>query len=49
MVRIEDDHDHTFVNSLAKKYINQDVYMDDQPGAERVIVTVDPEHITKLE
>ena len=48
VARIEDDKDNAFINSMAKKYINQDVYPNHQPGDERVIVYVKPEHTTKM-
>lgn len=46
VVRIDEDTDKKFVNSMAKKYINQDVYPFHQPGDERVVVIVEPEHTT---
>jgi len=48
VARIEEDTDRSFVNSMAKKYLNQDVYPWDQPGDERVIIIVEPQHITKM-
>lgn len=48
IARIEEDTDRRFVNSMAKKYLNQDVYSWDQPGDERVIIIVEPQHITKM-
>lgn len=40
---IEDDADRSFIDSLAKRYLNQDVYPWHQAGDERVVVTVRPE------
>ena len=40
--RIEDDAGNAFVNSLAKRYMGQDEYTWDPPGAERVIVSFVP-------
>jgi PPOX class probable F420-dependent enzyme len=37
VARIEEDTDRSFVNSMAKKYLNQDTYPWDQPGDERVV------------
>jgi PPOX class probable F420-dependent enzyme len=47
VVRIDEDTDRTFVNSMAKKYMNQDVYPWDKPGDERVIIVIQPEHTSK--
>lgn len=33
------------INAMAKKYIGQDVYPFRQPGEQRVIVRVEPEHV----
>lgn len=45
--RIEDDPDHTFIDKLAKKYIDQDEYPWSKPGEHRVVVFVRPDHATK--
>ena len=44
---IEDDPGDGFINSMAKKYLDQDVYPWPQPGDHRVVVRVRPEHISK--
>lgn len=44
VTRVEDDPDKRFINLLAKKYLNQDVYPWSKPDDERVIVYVQPEH-----
>jgi PPOX class probable F420-dependent enzyme len=41
--RIEEDDGNAFVNSLAKRYMGQDEYTWDPPGAERVIVSFVPD------
>jgi PPOX class probable F420-dependent enzyme len=41
-----EDTDRTFVDSLAKTYMDQDTYDYDQPGDIRMIVSVVPEHST---
>ena len=41
-VELEDDTDRSFINSIAKKYMGQDEYPFDQPGDERVTLTVKP-------
>lgn len=45
--RIEPDPDHAFINKMSKKYIDTDPYPWSQPGEERVVVYVRPEHTTK--
>jgi len=45
---IDEDENNKFIDSMAKKYINQDVYPFHQPGDERVIVVVKPEHTTSM-
>lgn len=47
VVRIDDDPNNAFINSMAKKYLNQDVYPWHRPGDERVVITVQPEAVTK--
>jgi hypothetical protein len=44
-VEITEDTDRSFINSIAKKYMNQDVYPFDQPGDQRVTFTVKPTRI----
>ncbi len=48
VVSIDEDQNNKFINSMAKKYINQDVYPWHQPGDERVVVVVEPERVTKM-
>ncbi len=43
--RMEDDHDRSFVNSIALRFLGKDEYPGDKPGEERVIVTIDVEEI----
>jgi PPOX class probable F420-dependent enzyme len=40
---IEDDPDKTFIDQLAQKYLGKDEYPYKQPGAERVIIAIEPE------
>jgi PPOX class probable F420-dependent enzyme len=47
VVRIDEDSDLTFLNSLAKKYLNLNVYPWHKPEDERVLIVVQPEHTTK--
>ncbi len=48
VVGVEEDADRNFVNSLAKKYLNQDIYPWHRPGDEHVVVRVKPERTTYL-
>ncbi len=47
VVRIDEDSDLAFINSMAKKYLDQDVYPWHKPEDERVVVVVQPERTTK--
>lgn len=46
--RIEDDPDNDFINEMAKKYMGKDVYPFHQPGDERVVLFVRPDHTTAM-
>lgn len=48
VVRIEEDPNTAFINSMAKKYLSMDRYPYHQPGAERVVVFVKPRHTTQM-
>ena len=48
VVRIDEDPDRHCINSMAKKYLGKDVYPWHRPGDERVVVVVEPEHVTKM-
>ena len=48
VARIDPDPDNAFINSMAKKYMDQDVYPWHQPGDERVVVVVRPVHTTRM-
>lgn len=48
VVEIEPDPDRAFINSMAKKYLGQDVYPWHQEGDERVVIVVEPEHTTQM-
>ncbi|MEV0697485.1 PPOX class F420-dependent oxidoreductase [Saccharopolyspora sp. NPDC050389] len=47
VAKIEDDPNRAFINKMAKKYLDEDEYPWPQPGEERVVVYVEPEHSTK--
>ena len=48
VVRLDEDTDLSFINSMAKKYMNEDVYPWHNPSDERVTIVIEPEHITKM-
>jgi PPOX class probable F420-dependent enzyme len=48
VVRIDEDPDLTFINSMAKKYLNQDKYPWHQPEDERVVIVVEPQRFSKM-
>lgn len=48
VTEIVDDPDNAFINSMAKKYIDQDVYPWHNEGDHRVIVKVLPEKTTQM-
>lgn len=48
VVRVDDDPDNAFINKLAKKYMDVDEYPYHQPGDERIILYVEPEHTTRM-
>jgi PPOX class probable F420-dependent enzyme len=48
VMRIDEDPDRVFINSMAKKYLGKEVYPWHRPGDERVVVVVEPEHTTKM-
>ncbi len=48
VTRIDPDPENAFINKMAKKYLDQDVYPWHQPGDERVIVVVEPQRTTGM-
>ena len=48
VVRFDPDPDLAFINSMAKKYMGVDAYPWHQPGDERVVVVIRPEHTTSM-
>lgn len=48
VTQVEDDPDNAFIDRMAKKYIDAEEYPYHQPGDERVIVYVKPEHTTRM-
>ncbi|MGH2757113.1 MAG: PPOX class F420-dependent oxidoreductase [Actinomycetota bacterium] len=45
VAEIVDDPDFEFIDSMAKKYLGKEEYPWRQPGEERVVVKIEPEHI----
>ncbi len=45
---LEDDLDRSFINQIARKYMDMDEYPFDSPGDERVTVTVHPEQVSAV-
>lgn len=45
---IEGDLDRSFIDGIARRFIGTGRYEYDEPGAERVIVKVRPEHTSKM-
>ncbi len=48
VVRIDEDPDLEFINSMAKKYLGLDKYPYHQPGDERVVIVIEPRHATYM-
>lgn len=48
VTKIEEDPDLDFINAMAKKYLGMDEYPYHQPGDERVVLYVRPEHTTQM-
>ena len=44
--KVEEDPNLDFINEMAKKYLGVDEYPYHQPGDERVVMFVRPEHTT---
>ncbi len=45
---VEPDDDRSFVNEMAKKYLEVDEYPYDEPGAKRVIVTIHAQKVSTI-
>ena len=48
ITEIEEDPNLDFINAMAKKYLGMDEYPYHQPGDERVILYLKPEHTTQM-
>ncbi len=45
---VEEDEGNAFINAMAKKYIDEDVYPWHQPGDERIVLKIRPHHTTSM-
>lgn len=45
---IEDDPEKRFIDLLAQRYLDEDEYPQKQPDAERVIISIEPEHTATM-
>lgn len=45
---VDDDSSNAFIDSMAKKYIDQDAYPWHKPGDHRMVVRVRPTHVTTM-
>ncbi|WP_420453174.1 PPOX class F420-dependent oxidoreductase [Ilumatobacter sp.] len=48
LARVDDDSDNSFIDSMAKKYMDADEYPFHQPGDERVVMRIEPTHTTQM-
>ena len=48
VVRVEEDPKNDFINAMAKKYLGVDEYPYHQPGDERIVLYIQPEHTTQM-
>jgi len=48
VVDIEPDPNLDFINAMAQKYLGVEKYPWHQPGDERVVIVVEPEHTTQM-
>lgn len=49
IAELTDDPDRSFINSVARHYLKQDVYPFDPPGAQRVTITIHAEQVSAPE
>lgn len=48
VARVDPDPDKAFIDQMANKYMGVEKYPWNQPGDERVVVVVEPEHVTGM-
>ena len=46
VAQLEEDKDLSLLNTLARKYMGVDKFPFNQPGEKRVVVVVEPQHVT---
>ena len=46
--RVEDDHNHEFIDHLSERYMGERPYPNHQPGDERVVVYIRPEDTSAM-
>lgn len=47
-VRVDADPDKAFIDEMAEKYLGVEKYPWNQPGEDRVVIVVEPEHTTSM-
>jgi PPOX class probable F420-dependent enzyme len=48
VVRVEEDPEKHFIDSMAQKYLGVEKYPGNQPGDERVVLYIEPERISRM-
>lgn len=48
VVQIDEDPEQDYINAMAQKYLNQEVYPWGNPADERVIIVIRPDHTTTM-
>lgn len=48
VVKVEPDPDRAFINAMAKKYLNEDVYPWHREGDVRIVMVVEPQSTTGM-
>ncbi|CAN5725661.1 PPOX class F420-dependent oxidoreductase [soil metagenome] len=46
--KIEEDPNNDFINAMSMKYLGLEEYPNHQPGDERVVLYLEPEHTTQM-
>jgi PPOX class probable F420-dependent enzyme len=48
VARVDPDPDKAFIDEMANKYLGVEKYPWSQPGDERVVIVVEPQHVTGM-
>jgi PPOX class probable F420-dependent enzyme len=48
VARVDPDPDKAFIDEMANKYLGVEKYPWNQPGDERVVIVVEPQHVTGM-